>query len=292
MSDNRNLPQILVTAAQLAGSDNVKRNVESIADMSAQAAQAGSDMIVFPEAVMFDFTQPGDVIAETAREYADYFEHSLKEIAQRNQIAIVAGMYGKAEGNLSTNTVIVIDASGAQIARYDKLHNYDAFNFCESSKHRLVELQPEFAELSLFTIKGIRFGVINCYDLRFPEMARALIDKGADMLVVSSGWVAGPLKESQWTTLLKARALENTCFVVASCQPAPGSAGLSMVVDPLGIPIAAVPECAGLATALVSMTRQNQVREILPCVSQRRYAVVQNHHSPLAVAQRGDARHE
>ena len=83
-------------------------------------------------------------------------------------------------------------------------------------------------------LAGWRLGLMTCYDLRFPELARALVDAGAEVLVVPAAWVAGPRKVDHWRTLVRARAIENTVYVVAAAQPAPRYAGHSMVVDPLG----------------------------------------------------------
>ncbi len=129
---------------------------------------------------------------------------------------------------------------------------------------------------------GLRFGLLNCYDLRFPEMARALVDRGADVLLVGSGWVPGPLKELHWETLLRARAIENTCYVAAACQGAPASIGLSMIVDPNGQVAASVAGNEGIAAATLRAERLLSVRKVLPCLEHRRYAVVARHDEPLA----------
>ena len=83
-------------------------------------------------------------------------------------------------------------------------------------------------------LAGLRLGLMTCYDLRFPELARALVARGAEALVVPAAWVAGPRKVDHWTTLARARAIENTAYVVAVGQPGPRYSGHSIVVDPLG----------------------------------------------------------
>ncbi|MBX6426970.1 MAG: hydrolase [Variibacter sp.] len=266
--------EVTVAVAQLAGGSDVSANLAGIERLAAEAARRGAALVVFPEAVMFDFTAPAEAIAEAARREARRFEAEIRALASRYGLAIVAGMYGEGRGELATNTLIVAGARGEPLGRYDKLHLYDAFHYRESEKNERAPLKPAFGELTVFEIGGIRFGLMNCYDIRFPEMARVLVDRGADVLLVSSGWVAGPLKELHWETLLKARAIENTCFVAASCQPAPRSVGLSMIVDPSGIALAAVPDGEGLAVATLSAERLARVREVLPCLEHRRYAVV------------------
>ena len=88
---------------------------------------------------------------------------------------------------------------------------------------------------------------MTCYDLRFPELARALVDAGAEVLVVPAAWVAGPHKVDHWRTLVRARAIENTVFVVAAGQPGPRYTGHSLVVDPLGDVLAEAGEGAAVA---------------------------------------------
>ena len=265
----------VVAAAQFAGTADVAANLAAMEQLAADAARRGAALVVFPEASMYDFSASAGEIAAAARRDGARFEAGVRAIAERHRIAMVAGMYGDGGGPLARNTLVAFDAGGRPLGRYEKLHLYDAFHYRESDKNARAPLLDDFAELTTFDLAGFRFGLLNCYDIRFPEMARLLVDRGADILLVSSGWVAGPLKEMHWETLLKARAIENTAYVVASCQPAPMSVGLSMVVDPCGIATATAAGGAGLALAELSAERIAAVREILPCLAHRRYQVVQ-----------------
>ena len=98
----------------------------------------------------------------------------------------------------------------------------------------------------------LRLGLMTCYDLRFPELARALVDRGAEVLVVPAAWVAGPRKVDHWRTLVRARAIENTVYVVAAAQPGPRYAGHSLVVDPLGDVLAEAGEGAAVLRATLT----------------------------------------
>ncbi|QCI66322.1 nitrilase-related carbon-nitrogen hydrolase [Phreatobacter stygius] len=278
MSDTpERLPDAAVTVAvaQFAGTADVSANLAGIERLAGAAAARGAAIAVFPEASMYDFTAPAARIAEIARSDGGRFEAEVHAIARRHGIAIVAGTYGDSGGPLARNSLIVADAKGESLGRYEKLHLYDAFHYRESDKNAHAPLQQGFGELTTFDLAGFRFGLLNCYDIRFPEMARLLIDRGANVLLVASGWVAGPLKELHWETLLKARAIENTCYVAASCQPAPLSVGLSMIVDPSGLAAATAVGGEGLAIATLTAGRLNAVRELLPSLRHRRYAVVQ-----------------
>ena len=124
------------------------------------------------------------------------------------------------------NTVVV--RGGARVD-YRKIHLYDSFGYKESDVLAAGPIEP-----AAFDLDGTTVGVMTCYDLRFPELARRLVDAGAEVIVVPAAWVAGPRKVEHWTTLLRARAIENTVYVVGVGQPAPRYSGHSTVIGPLG----------------------------------------------------------
>ena len=111
---------------------------------------------------------------------------------------------------------------------------------------------------------------MTCYDLRFPELARALVDAGAEVLVVPAAWVAGPHKVDHWRTLVRARAIENTAFVVAVGQPGPRYTGHSLVVDPLGEVLVEAGEGAEVVTAVLEHTTLERARRTNPSLANRR----------------------
>lgn len=278
---------VSVAVAQFAAIADVSANLETIERLAEAARAQGAAIAVFPEASMYAFTASAEELAAVARRDGTRFENAIRGIAQRAGLTLVIGMYSDGGGPLSRNTFIVAGADGTLRGRYEKLHLYDAFQYRESAKNQPAPLLPDFAELCTFDLGGLRFGVMNCYDLRFPEMARVLIDRGADVLLLGAGWVAGPLKELHWETLIRARAIENTCYVAAACQPAPLSVGLSMIVDPGGLIAATVVGNEGIAVAKLEAARLREVREVVPCLQHRRYAVVQpaepfGHHSPAS----------
>ena len=114
--------------------------------------------------------------------------------------------------------------------------------------------------------------MMTCYDLRFPELARRLAVDGADALLVPAAWVKGPLKEHHWEVLATARALDNTCYVVAVGECGPRNIGASMVVDPLGVAIARAAEQDALLYAELDPRRLAQARQALPVLANRRFA--------------------
>ena len=113
-----------------------------------------------------------------------------------------------------------------------------------------------------------------CYDVRFPEVTRRLVDAGATLVLVPSEWVRGPLKEHHWRTLLTARALENTVFLAAADHTPPIGVGTSLIIDPMGVAVAALGEAVDVAVAFLAPERVASVRAINPALALRRFAVV------------------
>jgi predicted amidohydrolase len=111
---------------------------------------------------------------------------------------------------------------------------------------------------------------MTCYDLRFPELGRALVDRGAEVLVVPAAWVAGPRKVDHWTTLLRARAIENTVFVVGVGQPGPRYTGHSMVVGPLGDVLVEGDAEASTLRATLDLASVAEARRTNPSLANRR----------------------
>jgi predicted amidohydrolase len=175
-------------------------------------------------------------------------------------------------GRRVSNTVIAVDPHGKRVAKYRKLHLYDAFGQKESDWVEPGEIEaPE-----TFEVDGLVVGIQTCYDLRFPEMTRRLVDAGVDIVAVPSEWVRGPLKEHHWRTLVTARALENTVYLVAADHAPPIGVGNSMIVDPMGVELATIGETTDVAIARVSAARIARVREINPALALRRFTVTEH----------------
>jgi predicted amidohydrolase len=164
---------------------------------------------------------------------------------------------------------VAVDAGGVT-ARYRKLHLYDALGQRESDWVEPGALEaPE-----TFERDGIRFALMTCYDLRFPEVSRVLADTGAHVILVAAEWVRGPLKEDHWRTLLQARAIENTLYVAGADHPPPLGVGHSLVIDPQGVPIVSIGTSTDVAVAFVDGAIVDRVRRVNPALALRRYTVV------------------
>jgi predicted amidohydrolase len=165
-------------------------------------------------------------------------------------------------GGTPYNTVVV---RGAAHLDYRKIHLYDSFGYRESDVLAAGPIEP-----ATFTLDGTTVGLMTCYDLRFPELARRLVDAGAEVILVPAAWVAGPRKVDHWTTLLRARAIENTAYVVGVGQPAPRYTGHSLVVGPLGDVLAEGGDGAEILTVRLDLAAVAEARRTNPSLANRR----------------------
>ncbi|HSV37775.1 MAG TPA: nitrilase-related carbon-nitrogen hydrolase [Nocardioidaceae bacterium] len=213
-----------------------------------------ADLVVLPEAYARDFGPPGSDVAPFAQGLEGPFVTALVEAAGGR--TLVAGMFERSEDSRRPfNTVVVVD-SGGVVAAYRKIHLYDSFGYQES----LALSAGATDQKVTFDVAGVRTGVLTCYDLRFPELARTYAGE-VDLLVVPAAWVAGPRKVRHWRTLLVARAIENVAFVAGAAQAGPRYSGNSLVVDPRGdlvVEAGIGPETvmAAIDTALVAEARR------------------------------------
>ena len=192
-----------------------------------ELAPEGVDLVVFPEAFARDFGDPGSDVSPYAEPTTGPFATEVARVAGERGASVVAGMFESSDDPARPWNTLVLRGGGH--ADYRKIHLYDSFGHRESDRLSAGEVAEVVVPLG-----GMSLGLMTCYDLRFPEQARALVDAGADVLVVPAAWVAGERKVEHWRTLARARAIENTAYVVAVGQPAPRYSGNSMVVDPLG----------------------------------------------------------
>lgn len=235
-----------------------RTRLESLAN-----AYEAVDVVVLPEAFARDFGPAEDSLAPHAEEVDGPFGDAVTDLAHRLDATVVAGMFETSDDpQRPYNTLLV---RGAVEAGYRKIHLYDSFGYRESDRLLAGSTDPVVVDVA-----GWRVGLMTCYDLRFPELARALVDAGAEVLVVPAAWVAGDRKVDHWRTLVRARAIENTVFVVAVAQPAPRYCGHSMVVDPLGDVLVEGGADEAVLDALIERGTLESARETNPSLTNRR----------------------
>jgi predicted amidohydrolase len=259
-----------IAVAQFAPSDDAAANLREIRVLAALAVERGTKLVVFPEYSSFFVPELGERAVAAAEPLDGPFATAVAALAAELGVHLVAGMLeSTTDSGRFSNTLVAFDGSGTLVAKYRKIHLYDAFGFRESD---WVVAGP-IEEPETFTLGGITVGLQTCYDVRFPEITRRIVDAGADLVLLPSEWVRGPLKEHHWRTLVTARALENTVYVAAADQAPPIGAGNSMIVDPMGVELATVGENTDIAIAWVSAARIAQVRTVNPALQLRRFDV-------------------
>ena len=259
-----------IAVVQVAATADKAANLAKARRMVAAAAARRPHLIVFPEAFMYDFGDPHAALAPAAEPLDGPFVGSLTELARTYRIGVIAGMFERSDDpDRAYNTVVAITAEGDLAARYRKIHLYDSFGNRESDRLKGGELEPAVAKMC-----GMGIGLLTCYDLRFPELARLLVASGAEVLAVPSAWMRGPLKEDHWETLLRARAIENTCFVAGAGQCGPAYIGRSMIVDPMGVTVVGLASDEGFGVADVEPDRLAEIRERNPALEHQRFSVV------------------
>ncbi|MDF2667003.1 MAG: putative amidohydrolase [Microbacterium sp.] len=222
-----------LAVAQFAPTASRATNLWAIADAVETAAARGARVIVFPEYSSY-FVDPFDAtLAENAEDLDGPFTAALRSLAAERDVVLVA--FGQRESDWV--------APG------------------------------EIAPPETFEVDGLRFGLMTCYDLRFPEVGRTLADAQVDVVLVPAEWVRGPLKEHHWRTLVQARAIENTVFVAGADHPPPLGVGHSMIVDPQGVVLAAVGTATDVAVAHIDPDAIARVRRVNPALELRRYRV-------------------
>lgn len=228
------------------------------------------DLMIFPECFMSHFPIGTDraVCLETAQTIDGPFVTAMRRLAADNGIWMIFGMNERVEDpedDRNYNCIVVLDSLGGIVSTYRKTHLYDAFGYKESDDKKpgdkfFEPIDTPFGKIGLFV----------CYEVRFPEVARYQRSKGADIIIMPTAWVPGPMKSSQFRTLISARAIENTVYMAACDQIGVNGMGESVVIDPMGVVAAGAGEVETLICAVIDTDRIKQVREKLPAYKDRR----------------------
>lgn len=270
-----------VALAQLISGRDVAQNLELVRSWTERAAAQGAELIVFPEATMRAF---GHRLTDIAEPLDGPFATAVQQLAGRCDITIAVGIFTPGEQRRVRNTLLVAGPQGV-LADYHKIHLFDAFGFAESDT-----VTPGTRPV-VTTIGGTRVGWAVCYDIRFPNLFITLAEQGAVVTVVAASWGAGTTpqehaaKLDQWRLLVRARALDSTCFIVAVGQAdpaiaaeagdrkpssAPTGIGHSMVVAPDGRVLAELGGAAELRVIDIDPSQVDDVRAGLPVLANRR----------------------
>lgn len=260
---------ILVAVGQFAPTSDPAANLRVIDDLATRASARGARVVVFPEYASYFEKDLGRRFVEAAQPLEGEFISGLGRIAKRLGLFVIAGLVESTGTDRFSNTLVALSPESGVVATYRKLHLYDAFGQKESD----WVVPGPIGEPETFDVDGFTVGLQTCYDIRFPEVTRMLVDAGVEVVLLPAEWVRGPLKEHHWRTLVTARALENTIYIAAADHVPPVGVGNSMIVDPSGVEIAAIGDEPGIAVAEIRRDRISNVRRVNPALSLRRFRV-------------------
>ncbi|MGV0699943.1 carbon-nitrogen hydrolase family protein [Mycolicibacter sinensis] len=259
-----------IACAQILSGTDPAANLELVADYTERAAGQGAQLVVFPEAAMCRFGVPLGPVAEPLD---GPWATGVREIADRADVTVVAGMFTPADDGRVRNTLL---ATGPGTdSHYHKVHLYDAFGFTESRT-----VTPGFDPV-VIDVEGVGVGLSTCYDIRFPALYTELADRGAQLIAVCASWGAGPGKLRQWELLACARALDSTSYVAAVGQADPGTAGPatpsgaptgvghSLVASPWGEAVASAEAAPQLLVCDIDLDVVTTARRTLAVLSNR-----------------------
>jgi deaminated glutathione amidase len=263
-----------VAALQLNSQADVAQNLETCRQLVARAASRGAELVLLPE--NFAFFGPEAEKRNVAESLADgRIARALADMARASSVCVIGGGFPElsAEPLRPHNVLLVVGSDGSQLATYRKIHLFDVELGASGSYSESAATSPGEAPV-VVDVAGFKIGLSICYDLRFPELYRALSDRGAEVLLVPSAFTLHTGKD-HWHVLLRARAIEAQAFVVAAAQQGahPGGRntyGHSLVADPWGTVIAEASDGVGLVSARLERARLDQVRRSLPSLSHRR----------------------
>src|SRR6478752_8920809 len=265
-----------VAAVQLQSQDDVAQNLAECARLVESAASSGAKLVVLPENfAYFGADESKRKLAEPVSDSAGPIQRALAEMARKAGVFLVAGGFPEASAELTRpfNTALVFGPTGALLGSYRKIHLFDVALQDGTVLAESSGTSPG-QSLSTFDIGRFRVGLSICYDLRFPELYRGLVSRGANVLLVPAAFTVHTGKD-HWHALLRARAIEAQSFVVAAAQWGKHPLGRttyghSLVVDPWGTIIAEASDKVGVIGATLELDYLEQVRAAIPCLANRR----------------------
>jgi predicted amidohydrolase len=265
------------SSVQLSSQDDLAKNLARASELIHVAAEEGAQCVLLPENFAYFGSPEGkrDVAEPLARApHGPIFEALARAASRAGAYVIAGGMPERsADRERPYNSCVVVAPDGALAGCYRKIHLFDVDvgdgrSYCESAS---TTAGSEPLVVDLF---GFRVGLSVCYDLRFPELYRQLVARGAEVLVVPAAFtqVTG---QAHWHVLLRARAIESQCYVVAAAQSGehPGGRrtfGYSLAVDPWGEVKGERPEGEGVVTVTIDRTHLERIRAKLPSLAHRR----------------------
>ena len=263
----------VAAVCQMRSGEDVARNLVSAETLVRDAAKAGAMFVTLPECMVF-LKAEGESAPE-AQSITGPWAKRFSDVARELKITILMGSFPETanEGAPPYNTTLLFGPTGERVAAYRKMHLFDidlpGLEHLKESK-----ATSPGTELVVADAGFAKVGLSICYDLRFPELYRALSARGAEVLLVPSAFTERTGRD-HWEVLLRARAIENLCYVMAPAQGGKHSAnrasyGHAMIVDPWGSVVAQVPDGEGFALGVLDFDRLHRLRAELPALQARK----------------------
>jgi nitrilase len=267
-----------VAAIQMTSGPDVAGNLQQARGLLEEAATRGAGLAALPENFAFMGLQDADKRGVAESDGRGPIQDFLASTAQRLRMAIVGGtipLRAGADGRVAAAS-LVYDPDGKRAARYDKIHLFDVDIPGRAESYRESAHVAPGSEPAIVDTPVGRLGLSVCYDVRFPELFRALSANGAQLLTVPSAFTS-PTGRAHWETLLRARAIENLCYVIAPAQSGFHASGRetygdSMVVDYWGRILQRLPRGRGCVVADIDLERQAEARKSFPALDHRAFA--------------------
>jgi predicted amidohydrolase len=267
---------VRVAAVQMSSQADLGANLSECRRLLGQAADAGASLVVLPENFAYFGPEAGKrELAERVGDESAPIQQLLSEAARTHGILVIGGGMPERSDDPARpyNTSVVVGPNGKIIASYRKIHLFDV-DLAEGSRYRESANTTAGSTPVVVPVGGFGVGLSVCYDLRFPELYRALVDRGADVLTVPAAFTLHTGKD-HWHVLIRARAIESQAWVIAAAQcgthpQGRATYGHSMVVDPWGTPVAEASDHVGVVVADVKRSDLEKVRGNLPSLKHRR----------------------
>jgi nitrilase len=264
-----------VAAIQMTSSHIVADNLAAAGDLLREAKDLGCDIACLPENFAFIGLRDADKLQVAEPDGAGPVQAFLSDTARTLKMWILGGtivIRGDTERRVA-NSSLLIDAAGKRVARYDKIHLFDVTIPGRDEQYRESTHVTAGRELVIADTPVGKLGLSVCYDMRFPELYRELVSKGAEWLAMPAAFTV-PTGRAHWETLLRARAIENLCYVVAPAQAGTHSSGRetygdSLIVDYWGQVVSRLAKGTGVITAEIDLAKEAETRVRFPALDNR-----------------------
>jgi nitrilase len=266
----------IVAAIQMTSSHRVSDNLRAAGQLLREAKEAGAEVACLPENFSFIGLRDADKLEVAEADGEGPIQEFLRDTARELKLWILGGttvLKGDTAQRVA-NTSLLFDADGRRVARYDKIHLFDVTIPGREEQYLESRHVTPGREVVVVDTPVGRLGMSVCYDMRFPELYRDLVAQGAEWLTMPAAFTV-PTGRAHWETLLRARAIENLCYVVAPAQYGTHTSGRetygdTLIVDYWGQVLARLAKGNGVVTADIDLAKQAETRARFPALDNRR----------------------